>query len=114
MGAAQALVGRLEDQYVGGGMETWQTLASVVGPLVIGCLVTWWVSRLYYRKSSEETRELRHLALVTIGSLEAAGLITVTYDAQGLPHRVVLLSGTATGAGTVSGTLSASPPSSKP
>jgi hypothetical protein len=89
-------------------MDTWQTLALVIVPLLIGCLFTWWASRWFYRKSSKDTEELRLLALTTISSLQNAGLITVAYDAQGVPHAVAVLSGTAGGSAGASGTLTTS------
>lgn len=89
-------------------MDTGWSVALTLITLLIGCVVTWGVARVYYLKAAQDTNDLRLLALVTIASLQNAGLITVTYDAQGVPHAVVLLRGTAEGSAGASGTLTTS------
>ncbi len=95
-------------------MDTGWSLALIVGPLVIGCVVTWWVTRVYYLKSARDTNDLRRLALVTIASLQNAGVIRVEYDAQGTPRAAaVVLRGTAAGSAGGTATLTAPPPAAR-
>jgi Tfp pilus assembly ATPase PilU len=72
-------------------------VANFVGTLVgilVGSLVTWWVSRHHYVKASRELEEaaagLRRLTTLITRGMEEAGLVTFTKDAAGNPIGLVI------------------------
>jgi hypothetical protein len=95
-------------------MNSW--VSTGVGVL-LGGLITWLVSWLYYRTSARELRaeaaELRRLTTLMLRGMEHAGWVRLNRDAEG---RItggfieILLSGSTTLSATVKGTLSEDQP----
>jgi hypothetical protein len=70
---------------------------SIIASVIVGAIITFAVTRYYYRRAGEELRaesgELRRYIDVLLGYLEDAGHITVTRDASGRPVRVQVIKG---------------------
>jgi hypothetical protein len=72
---------------------------STVGSVLLGCLMTWYVSRFYYKKAGDdlvkEAVRLRHLSTIMLNVMEDAGFVKLNRDKSGdVVGRVVPLSAT--------------------
>jgi hypothetical protein len=81
-----------------------------VGALLLGGLITWYFSRLYYKKSGDELRDqaarLQHLSNIMLNAMEDAGLVKLNRGQSGeIKGRVVELSAVFEGRTTMGGDL---------
>ena len=62
--------------------------------ILVGSLVTWWLSRHYYVKAGRDLEQaaagLRGLTTLITRGMEEAGLVTFTKDAAGNPIGLVI------------------------
>jgi hypothetical protein len=82
---------------------------SLAGVL-FGGLITWYVSRFYYKKSAAELMDeavrLRHLSIMMLNAMEDAGLVKLNRGQSGEPlGRIVELSAKFEGSTTMGGEL---------
>lgn len=80
------------------------------GALLLGGLISWYFSRLYYKKSGDELRDeaarLRHLSHIMLNAMEDAGLVKLNRDQSGeIKGRVVELGTVFEGSTTMGGNL---------
>lgn len=81
-----------------------------LGALLFGGLITWYFSRLYYKKSGDEmateAARLRHLSTVMLNAMEDAGIVKLNRAQSGeIIGRVVELSGICEGSSETFGEL---------
>jgi hypothetical protein len=84
------------------------------GALLLGGLISWYFSRLYYKKSGDELRDeaarLRHLSTLMLNAMEDAKLVKLNRDQSGEPlGRIVELSAKFEGSTTMGGDLQVKP-----
>ena len=85
-------------------------MLSTAASVLLGCLVTWYVSRFYYKKAGQdlvnEAARLRHLSTVMLNVMEDAGFVKLNRGQSGdIVGRVVPLSGTFEGGTQMFGDL---------
>ena len=84
-------------------------VATLVG-VIIGGIITWYVSKKYYKRASQEMKEesdklIKKINLI-LRSMEEAGLIEYTRDEQGnIKGLVIKLSGSIKGKSNMHGTI---------
>jgi len=83
-----------------------------LGGLFFGGLITWYFSRLYYKKSGDEmateAARLRHLSTLMLNAMEDAGIVKLNRAQSGeIVGRVVELSGICEGSSETFGQLQA-------
>jgi hypothetical protein len=80
------------------------------GAVLLGGLITWYFSRLYYRKAGDELRDqsarLEHLSNIMLNAMEDAQLVKLNRGQSGeIKGRVVQLSAVFEGHTTLGGDL---------
>lgn len=75
-------------------MTVEMTIGSMILGVILAGLITWFWSKHYYKKASEELKEeaekLRSLNNLILNGMEIANLVTLTRDAKGNPTNFVL------------------------
>jgi hypothetical protein len=92
-----------------------QNVLMNTGAVLLGGLITWYFSRLYYRKAGNELRDeaarLRHLSNIMLNAMEDAGLVKLNRDQlREIKGRVVELSAVFEGSTTLGGDLQVNKP----
>lgn len=94
-------------------MDIASTVVSTTVSVLLGGLITWYVSRKYYVDASkdltEKVGELYSLTIIAIEALENAGVIVVERGAHGNPIKVHHLEASAAGTSTAEASLSVAP-----
>ncbi|HJS83172.1 MAG TPA: hypothetical protein VJ742_10105 [Nitrososphaera sp.] len=85
-------------------------LLSTAGGVLLGCLMSWYASRFYYKKSSDElvkeAARLRHLSTIMLSVMENAGLAKLNRAKSGeIVGQFIELSATFVGATEMCGEL---------
>ena len=89
-------------------------LLMTVGAVLFGAVITWYVSRFYYKKSGDqlvkEAARLRHLSTIMLNAMEDAKLVRLNRDQSGEPvGQIVELSVKFEGGTAMGGNLEVNP-----